>query len=98
MLYVGYLIIVNGQNIKKISFGNSIFELLSADAAPKKTSKLPFVGGSVVFGVHTYCISSFPPSTAQKCKIVKKFYCLRQGTLKRGEGQPFLSRRGGKTA
>ena len=29
---------------------------------------------------------------------VSKFYCLRQGTSKRGEGQPFLSCRGGKTA
>ena len=24
MLYIGYLIILDGQNIKKISFGNSI--------------------------------------------------------------------------
>ena len=28
MLYIGYLIILDGHNIKKISFGNSIFELL----------------------------------------------------------------------
>ena len=30
--------------------------------------------------------------------ILQKFYCLRQGTSKRGEGQPFLSCRGWKTA
>ena len=41
MLYIGYLIILDGQSINKISFG--------------------------------------------------KFYCLGQGTSKRGEGQPFLS-------
>ena len=33
-----------------------------------------------------------------KTFLLKKFYCLRQGTSKRGEGQPFLSCRGGKTA
>ena len=31
-------------------------------------------------------------------EIGGQFYCLRQGTSKRGEGQPFLSCRGWKTA
>ena len=31
MLYIGYLIILNGHNIKKISFGNFDFGLLSTE-------------------------------------------------------------------
>ena len=34
----------------------------------------------------------------EKQLFLKKFYCLRQGTSKRGEGFPFLSCRGWKTA
>ena len=32
------------------------------------------------------------------CPELKKFYCLQQGTSKRGEGRPFFSCRGYKTA
>ena len=40
---------------------------------------------------------SVPVGTSESLQWLK-FYCLRQGTSKRGEGRPFLSCRGWKAA
>ena len=43
---------------------------------PPKASNLLFVCGSMAFGVCTNCLSSFPPSTGQKCKIGNHFSAI----------------------
>ena len=71
MLYIGYLIILDGQNIKKISFGNSIAlgsaPRREADSQPLDQLAKPAVNQTETHSLGFLSVADPAPSSGEDC-------------------------------